>query len=104
MRPSLPRRFCALLGASTILLAATPSTAADGFRWDGSQAQRAVSQGVDAVIVRPLAAARVVVGAALLVPAALLASPGGREGIDGAYEIFIEEPVTYAFVRKLGEF
>lgn len=72
--------------------------------WEGSPAEDVVAKGVDAVIVRPLASVRVVVGTLLAGPAILLSSPSGREGIDLAYDTLIAEPAEYAFVRKLGDF
>jgi hypothetical protein len=95
-----PNRILAGLAACLILMSATPSLAA----WEGSQAERIVASGLDAVLVRPLAAIRVVMGAMFFLPASLLAAPSGREGFSGAYEIFLQEPANYAFTRELGEF
>ncbi len=95
-----PNRILAGLAACLILMSAAPSMAA----FEGSKAERIIASGVDAVLVRPLAALRVVVGAMFFLPASLLASPSGREGIDGAYDIFLAEPIEYAFRRELGEF
>ncbi|HPG28398.1 MAG: hypothetical protein H6748_00370 [Spirochaetaceae bacterium] len=100
MRPARLRRSSAALAALALLLAATPSQA--GF--EGSAAEDVLAKGVDVLIVRPLAALRVAVGAVFMAPAALFAAPSGREGLDGAYEVLLEEPIDYAFVRELGEF
>jgi hypothetical protein len=99
MRAHSTRAF-ASLAAVVLLLSASPSTAA----WEGSRGEDALAKGVDALIVRPLASARVVIGALMFLPAALLSSPSGREGFDAAYDTLIEEPVEYAFRRELGDF
>jgi len=108
MRPSRSRWHVAPLLAAMILLCAAPALAADGdasgFVWEGSAAQNVIAKGVDALIVRPLASVRVAVGAALMIPAAILSSPSGREGFDGAYEVLLEQPMEYAFSRPMGEF
>jgi len=100
MRAHRFSRFFASLAAATLILSATPSAA----EWEGSAAEDAVAKGVDALIVRPLASARVVVGALLLIPAVILASPSGKEGIDIAYDTLLAEPMEYAFDRELGDF
>lgn len=99
MRAHSTRAF-ASLAAALLLLSASPSMAA----WEGSRGEDILAKGVDALIVRPLASARVVVGAVMFLPAALLASPSGQEGFDAAYDTFIQEPMEYAFQRELGDF
>lgn len=103
------RRFAALLATSLLLVAAGPAAAVDwlpetDFEWEGSSAQRAAATGIDVLMVRPLAAARVIVGSLIFIPTAAMASPMGREGISAAYEVLIELPVEYAFEREIGEF
>lgn len=81
--------------------------------WEGTTAQRVVLTGMDVTIVRPLAAARAGIGAILLVPAALIASPGCvvnlvtgadcRSIYEAPYEVLVGEPSEYAFERELGE-
>jgi hypothetical protein len=83
-----------------LLVSVQPSAAA----WDGETVEKNSSKAFDAILVRPLATVRVVVGAVLFVPASLFASPSGREGIGGAYDVLIGSPIEYAFDRKLGEF
>ena len=97
-----PNRMLAGLAACLILMSAAPSMAE--FEFEGSKAERIIATGIDAVLVRPLASIRVVMGAMFFLPASLLASPSGREGVSGAYDIFIAEPIEYAFNRELGEF
>ena len=84
--------------------AATASAADESWRWEGSKAEEITAKTVDLLVVRPLATARVAAGAVLMIPASLMASPSGREGIDGAYEVLLEEPSAYAFTRPIGEF
>jgi hypothetical protein len=100
-----------LAGAGVLLslIAAGPAAA----EWEGSTGQRVVATGMDAAIVRPLAAARVAVGAALLVPASILASPacivnlfsGDECGpvFQAPFDILVAEPADYAFHRPMGE-
>lgn len=92
------------------LATAQPATAA----WDGSTAQTIVSTGMDVTIVRPLSAVRAGIGAILMVPAAILASPACfvnlfkgedcRPVFEAPYDVLIGEPAEYAFRRKMGEF
>lgn len=100
-----------LAGAAVVLsLIGAGSAAAE---WEGSTGQRAVATGMDVAIVRPLAAARVAVGAALLVPASILASPacivnlfaGDECGpvYQAPFDILVAEPADYAFNRPMGE-
>jgi hypothetical protein len=58
----------------------------------------------DVVVVRPLAATAVPIGAAFFVPAALLSAPGGRDSVEQAFNLFVGGPVRYVFTRPLGEF
>jgi hypothetical protein len=100
---SIKRSFWNLVVAMAFvgtLAVAQPSAA----EWEGSKAEDITAKVLDAVIVRPLAVARVAVGAAFMIPSAVFAWPGGREGIDTAYEVLIAGPAEYAFDRKLGEF
>lgn len=98
----LPRIASGLIFAMTLSLL-QPGVAA-AFEWEGSRAEDATAKAVDAVLIRPLAAVRVVVGAVFLVPAAFFASPGGMEGWQGAYDVLFDAPVEYAFKRDLGDF
>jgi hypothetical protein len=58
----------------------------------------------DAVIVRPLGVVAIVVGAAFVVPVAVVTWPTGRETIDRATERFVKDPVRRVFERPLGDF
>jgi hypothetical protein len=100
-------RRITIAGLAALLLIGGASTASaedDKWRWEGSEAEKVTATTIDLLIVRPLATVRVAVGAALMIPASLFASPSGREGIDGAYEVLLEEPSAYAFNRPIGEF
>jgi hypothetical protein len=88
------RTLPALLATISILFAAPALS---------SEFQDITVKTVDVVFVRPLAAARVFVGALMFVPAALFSLPMGQEGFDAAYDTLIDEPMEYAFRRKLGE-
>ena len=58
----------------------------------------------DAVILRPLGFVAMCVGAALFVPTVIVASPGGRDGVQTAMEILVLVPTKSVFQRPLGEF
>ena len=60
--------------------------------------------GVDLIVVRPLSAVTLAVGAALFVPAAIMTSPNGWDSVKDAYQRFVDEPVEYFARRPLGEF
>ena len=94
--PALAITLACLVGAMTL---STPA-AAD---WQSSRGADVAASIVDLTIVRPLATLKVVVGALMFLPAAAFASPSGMEGIEGAYETFIEVPAEYAFQRDIGE-
>lgn len=109
MRPTRIRARLASLAATlmvaALLLPAAPVQAAPwDWEFEGSKAEDVLATGIDLVIVRPLASARVVVGFLFFLPAAALSAPSGREGFDGAYDLMIQEPVEYAFVREIGQF
>lgn len=80
---------------------------------DWSVPEKIASTTLDLIVVRPLAAIRTGVGALLLGPAALLASPGCvvnlitaadcRSVYEAPYEVLVGEPAEYAFRRELGE-
>jgi hypothetical protein len=58
----------------------------------------------DAVVLRPLGVVAIVVGAAFVVPVALVTWPTGRETIDRATERFVMVPVRSVFESPLGDF
>ena len=101
----------AMTAAAALLsfASAQPATAA----WEGSTAQKIVSTGTDVAIVRPLAAVRAGLGAMLLVPASILASPACLVNLftgddclpvfEAPYEVLVADPVEYAFRREMGE-
>jgi hypothetical protein len=73
------------------------------WKWEGSKAEDVTAKGLDAVVIRPLAVARVALGAVLMIPASLFSAPSGREGFDSSYEVLLEVPMEYAFDRPLGQ-
>ena len=58
----------------------------------------------DCVVLRPFGFVTTIVGGAFFVPAAVLASASGAEGIQAAWEHFVITPVENTFKRPLGEF
>ena len=58
----------------------------------------------DCVVLRPLGFVSTIIGGAFFVPAAVLASPSGSEGIQAAWEHFVATQADYTFTRPLGEF
>jgi hypothetical protein len=99
-----PAHIAASLAAMSILVA-SPAFAADSasFSWEDSRAQDVTAKTLDVLIVRPLAAIRVIFGALIFVPTFLISLPMGQEGFDGAYEILIDDPIEYAFLRDIGD-
>ena len=61
------------------------------------------NKGFDVLIMRPLGAAALVTGAVFFVPAVLLSAPGGREGIDDAYDVLVKTPWSDVAERPLGD-
>jgi hypothetical protein len=57
----------------------------------------------DAIILRPFGLVTTIVGGAFFLPAALLASPSGAEGIQAAWQHFVAPSVERTFMRPLGE-
>jgi hypothetical protein len=57
----------------------------------------------DAIILRPFGLVTTIVGGAFFLPAALLASPSGAEGIQAAWEHFVAPSVERTFKTPLGE-
>jgi len=84
------------------LAAAQPSSA----DWESSKKKAAEvsAKALDAIVVRPLATIRVIVGAAMMVPSSILLAPSGREGYETAYDVLVVAPMDYAFRRELGSF
>jgi hypothetical protein len=58
----------------------------------------------DCVVLRPFGFVATIVGGAFFVPAAVLASASGAEGIQAAWEHFVITPVEDTFQRPLGDF
>jgi len=61
-----------------------------------------VDRTFDAMVLRPLGAAGVVLGAVILVPAALVSAPGGMESLDNAYDVFLRMPLDNLINAPLG--
>ncbi len=104
VRPTRNRPFSLLAACAVawaILLSGPGTALAD---WQTSRGADIAASTLDLAIVRPLATAKVVVGALFFVPAALFSAPMGREGYEGAYESLIAIPAEFAFDRKIGEF
>lgn len=62
------------------------------------------AQAFDVLVLRPLGLAGALVGTALFVPVAILTSPGGKDTIEEALELFVLEPGKFVFTRPLGSF
>ena len=90
---------CSLLAC--LLLGAIPA-AADEEAWYAAPA-RYGTMGFDAVVLRPLAVLGLAGGSALFVPAAVMASPGGRDSIEEAWERFVILPGEQVWGRPLGD-
>jgi hypothetical protein len=62
-----------------------------------------IDQILDLVILRPFGLVTTVVGGVLFIPAALMASLSGAEGIQAAWEHFVAPSVERTFNTPLGE-
>ena len=93
------RAVAALLAAG--LLLAAPAYSQSSL---GSLQPQTGAKVFDALVLRPLGFLAVAVGAVAFLPAALLSSPMGRDGIDDAWEHFVEFPSSQTFDRPLGDF
>jgi hypothetical protein len=67
------------------------------------QPDRDLDQLLDLVILRPFGLVTTIVGGAFFIPAALLASPSGAEGIQAAWQHFVAPSVERTFNTPLGE-
>jgi hypothetical protein len=67
------------------------------------QPDRDLDQLFDLVILRPFGLVTTIVGGVFFIPAALLASPSGAEGIQAAWEHFVAPSVERTFKTPLGE-
>lgn len=59
---------------------------------------------LDVVLIRPLSVIGLVGGAALFLPAAVMTSPGGKETIGEAWELFVLVPGANVWEKPLGEY
>lgn len=58
----------------------------------------------DVVVLRPLGLLATAIGAGFFPVAALLSSPGGRDAVEEALELFVLVPGQSVFQRPLGDF
>ena len=70
----------------------------------GQSSPNVAAIGFDVVILRPLGLAALIASAAAFVPVALMSSPGGRDSVKIARELFITTPWNAVFRQKLGNF
>ncbi len=68
------------------------------------QRDRNFDQLFDLIILRPFGLATTIVGGVFFLPAALMASPSGAEGVQAAWEHFVAPSVETTFKKPLGEF
>ncbi len=68
------------------------------------QRDRSFDQLFDLIILRPFGLATTIVGGVFFLPAALMASPSGAEGVQAAWEHFVAPSVESTFKKPLGEF
>ena len=58
----------------------------------------------DCAVLRPVGLVTTIVGGVFFLPAALMASPSGAEGVQAAWEHFVAPSVESTFKKPLGEF
>ena len=68
------------------------------------QRERGFAALSDLLILRPFRLVTTIVGGVFFLPAALMASPSGAEGIQAAWEHFVAPSVESTFKKPLGEF
>ena len=91
----------ALLRASLIIALLLASGTPQAFaQEEGGPSQ--TDRAFDAMVLRPLGAMGVVLGAVILVPAALVSAPGGMESLDNAYDVFLRMPLDNLVNAPLG--
>ena len=90
------RLFPALLLAVALSLAAAPRAA------DAASASEVADAAFDVVVLRPLNATGVVMGAVFFLVSVPFVAP--FQGIDTAWDIFVYAPWEYTVLRDLGEF
>jgi hypothetical protein len=78
----------AALGLGLILIFSAAPVLAD----DSAEGPSTLDRTFDAIVLRPLGAVTLLMGAGLFIPAALLGAPGGSESIDNGYDVFILTP------------
>ena len=69
-----------------------------------TRALSVVEKGFDVVVLRPMGFAAEIVAAAAYIPAVVLASPSGKDGISTVTDILIMRPYEAVFERQLGDF
>ena len=81
-------RCAVVLGLVLVLI----SSATPALSEDSAEGPSTMDRTFDAIVLRPLGAATLLMGAGLFVPAVLLGAPGGSESIDNGYDVFIRTP------------
>ena len=102
MTAGLRRRAAALLAMVCLAIPlARPAQAAGTMEAVGD----GLAIAYDVVLLRPLNAVALVLGAGFFAVSAPLVAPfGGRDGIATSWDVFIAAPYEYTVVRDLGDF
>lgn len=109
--PKAGRRHRARASRRLAALALTAALLAPGPGW--AQAEEDPGYGglrrgadivFDVLVLRPVAALTLAVGAGLFVPVAWMASPGGPDMVEEGWERFVLRPGQQLWGRPLGEF
>ncbi len=99
------RALVAVVIAGLLLTASASADEQAGF--DSRLGPEPVNQAAvvfDLLILRPIGLVALAVGAATLLPAALLTAPNGRASVETALDLFVRAPMEDVFGRKLGDF
>jgi hypothetical protein len=94
----------ALLLLPGSVLAEPPPEDAEVGIFTGKDVMGPVGKGFDAVILRPLGVAALLVGVGLFVPAGLLSLADYPDTTKEAWELFVTVPAESLYRRPLGEF
>lgn len=99
------RALVAVVIAGLLLTASASADEQEGFDFRlGPEPVNRAAVVFDLLILRPIGVVSLAVGAAALLPVALLTAPNGRDSVETALELFVRAPMDDVFRRKLGDF
>lgn len=112
MKPKHPISRAALVVVALAIALAAPVTAQaawyDPRDWKSPSLPESVDKPLgyafDIVVLRPVAAARLVVGSVMFVPAVIFSAADGKRAREDAWRVFVEEAYEDLTKRELNQF